>query len=594
MSRRWPDETAFTQEILTVEQEACWECQRPLNICDHRFHHIFTLNGPMEIVCKLAHCPDRDCPAHSHTLSPLAEAQITLPWWLIGWDVFTWLGFRRFTRHWSIPQLQAELRDSYQIRLSDDAIAGYLQRYRCMVAARHQDATLLEAAYEDIDSLVLTIDGLQPEKGHETLYVVRELRGKRVWFAEALLSSSAEEVQRLLSKAKDWAQQLGKPVQLWMSDKQDAFVKGIADEFPDVPHRYCANHFLRDVAKPVLEADSHAKVQMRKKVRGLRNIEKQVLEDRRQAQTEAEPTSVNGVAPSEPVASMAVVDATEIDADVSRASEAVSLPTASAALAAASPSVAESADDEAGQVVLEYCAAVRGILNDDQGGPLHPPGLRMAEALQEVQESLQRNLEAKKGGRAEEQLARLEVCIERGLQCVATEQEQIEEHVKEVKRVEATLDPSRGSSKQRKKRFQRLRRRLKRSGDPVRMQMAVVMAAFMVGLFAGPEVDPKIVDNLELERWFRLPKGHERRIHGRKHAGVRLVQEGATLMAVLDAHKGRERPYKAEELLGYKEAKPPKTEQEALHRRKVMRRARSKKRRATLLAELEQRYLSAS
>src|SRR5438132_8028402 len=34
--------------------------------------------------------------------------------------------------------------------------------------------------------------------------------------------------------------------------------------------------------------------------------------------------------------------------------------------------------DAVGSVVLDYCAAVRGILNDDQGGPLHPPGLRMA------------------------------------------------------------------------------------------------------------------------------------------------------------------------------------------------------------------------
>ncbi len=49
-------------------------------------------------------------------------------------------------------------------------------------------------------------------------------------------------------------------------------------------------------------------------------------------------------------------------------------------------------------MVLDYCAAVRGILNDDQGGPLPPPGIRMAEALGDVYASLQRNLEAKKGG----------------------------------------------------------------------------------------------------------------------------------------------------------------------------------------------------
>jgi hypothetical protein len=190
-------------------------------------------------------------------------------------------------------------------------------------------------------------------------------------------------------------------------------------------------------------------------------------------------------------------------------------------------------------------------------------------------------------------LHKLAGCIERGVQSVAAEQRQIQEHVREVKRVAATLDPSTGPAEQRKKRFDRLKRRLKRSGDPVRMQMAVVMVAFAAGLFAGPEVDQDIRDNLDLERWFRLPKGHERRIHGRKHAGVRLVQEGATLMPVLDAHKGREEPYKVEDLRGYKDAKSPAQEQEAMHRRKVMRRARSKKQRAALLAELERRYLEA-
>ena len=78
----------------------------------------------------------------------------------------------------------------------------------------------------------------------------------------------------MIVQAKQWAEILGKHVILWVSDKQDAFVTGIAAEFPEVPHRYCDNHFLRDAAKPVLDADSHAKVQMRKKVRGLRGIER--------------------------------------------------------------------------------------------------------------------------------------------------------------------------------------------------------------------------------------------------------------------------------------------------------------------------------
>jgi hypothetical protein len=397
MRYRWPENTPFTRVVLSVEQEVCSLCERRLYVCDHRFHRVFSLEGPLELVCKLAHCPDPACPAHSHTLSPLAETQITLPWWLIAWDVFCWLGFRRFARHWSIPQLQAELRDSYRIPLSDDALSGYLQRYRCMVAARHQDAALLAQAYQDIDELILTIDGLQPEKGHETLYVVRELRGKRVWFAEALLSSSAEEVQRLLAKAKDWAKQLNRPVALWLSDKQDAFVKGIKAEFPDVPHRYCGNHFLRDVAKPVLEADSHAKVQMRKKVRGLRDIEKQVLEQRRRTQDKA---AAAAAAASQPLASPSAAREVAAASDTTAAARAEEVSSQASPEPVTGPDkpVVEPAAEEAGAVVLDYCAAVRGILNDDQGGPLQPPGLRMAEALGEVRESLQRNLGAKKGG----------------------------------------------------------------------------------------------------------------------------------------------------------------------------------------------------
>src|SRR3989441_13371847 len=149
-----------------------------------------------------------------------------------------------------------------------------------MLAARQQDPQVLAAASRHVEALVLSIDGLQPEKGHETLYVVRELNAKRMWFAEALLSSNADEVRRLLSQARAWATQVGLPVHLWLSDKQAAFVTGIAAEFPGVPHRYGVNHFLRDLAKPMLEADSHAKVKMRRTVPGLRAIERAILPQR--------------------------------------------------------------------------------------------------------------------------------------------------------------------------------------------------------------------------------------------------------------------------------------------------------------------------
>ena len=283
MPYRWPEDTDFALWELDVLDRACPTCGRTMYVCDHRHHRIFCLDGPAHLVCKLNHCPDPDCPGHRKTVSPEAEATITMPYWVLGWDAFCWIGHRRFARHWSVPQIRGEMLDAYKIPLSDDAIEKYIHRYQAMLAARQQDDDRLREVYRSADPLILSIDGLQPEKGHETLYVVRELTRRRVWFAEALLSATEAEVRRLITEARRWAERLGKPVKLWMSDKQDAFVTAIADEFVGTPHRYCQNHFLRDLAQPVLDMDSRAKVKMRSKVRGLRAIERRVLEERRQA-----------------------------------------------------------------------------------------------------------------------------------------------------------------------------------------------------------------------------------------------------------------------------------------------------------------------
>jgi hypothetical protein len=352
MARRWPTETVFTRLGLEVEDPACGLCGRRMHVCDHRHHRIVTFAGALHLVCKLVHCPDKQCPNYRRTFNPEAELRLTMPRWLIGWDVFCWVGHRRVARHWSVPQIRAELIDSYQIGLSEDALEDYLQRYQQMLAARQQDPLVLRREYHQSRHVLLCIDGLQPEKGHETLYVVRELGRKRVWFAESLISSSALEVRKLIAQARQWAERLGKPVRLWMSDKQDAFVTGIAAEFPYVPHRYCRNHFLRALAQPVLAMDGKAKVRLRRSVRGLRAIERAVLEQR-PPDTVAPPTS--------------------------------------------SPPRIAQPRAAGGDVVLDYCTAVRGILNDGQGGPLHPPGLCMAAALREVRQSLERNFQVKKG-----------------------------------------------------------------------------------------------------------------------------------------------------------------------------------------------------
>src|SRR5260370_399766 len=199
MRFRWPQGTVFQQLRLDVELTCCDRCGWPLHVCGHRRHRIYTLQHPLELCCRLAHCSNPACPTRPRTLSPARELSLALPGWLIGWDVFCFIGHRRFARHWSVWQIRDELSDSYHIRLSDDAISVYLRRYQTMVAARQQDPALLQLAYRDIGSLWLSIDGLQPAQGHESLVAVRELRAARICFPAPLLSTGTAAVPPLLA-----------------------------------------------------------------------------------------------------------------------------------------------------------------------------------------------------------------------------------------------------------------------------------------------------------------------------------------------------------------------------------------------------------
>ena len=166
----------------------------------------------------------------------------------------------------------------------------------------------------------------------------------------------------------------------------------------------------------------------------------------------------------------------------------------------------------------------------------------------------------------------------------------IREYVGLIAAVAATLEPGAEDITEREEHFEALIDRFEASGDPIRHGMAAVMLSFSAGLFVGEEAYEAIRDNLDLERWFRLPKSHERRIHGRRHAGIRLVLEGPTLVPALDAHAAHPDPFTAADLLPYRGAREPPCQAEARQRRTIMRRARSRKQRPLLLAELERRY----
>lgn len=192
-------------------------------------------------------------------------------------------------------------------------------------------------------------------------------------------------------------------------------------------------------------------------------------------------------------------------------------------------------------------------------------------------------------------MARLASGIDRGLEGVRASLTQVQAYVQDLQAVERTLRPSdETTGEEREVQFILRRQEWESSAAPMHQHFAKMMSSFEPGLFVGGESADFPADNLDLERWFKRPKGHERRLHGRRHAGVRIVQQGPTLLLALDAHVHHDGPFTVDDLEPYRHARVPVSQQQAVERGKIMRKARSRKKRDALLADLEKRYLSLS
>jgi len=185
--------------------------------------------------------------------------------------------------------------------------------------------------------------------------------------------------------------------------------------------------------------------------------------------------------------------------------------------------------------------------------------------------------------------------MDRGLKVVRESLTKVKAYVQDLQAVDRTLRPHDETTGEEREAQCILRRQAwESSADPMHQHFATMMRSFEPGLFVGGESADFPADNVDLERWLKRPKDHERRLHGRRHAGVRIVPQGPTWLLALDAQVHHDGPLTVDDLEPYGHARVPVRQPQAVERGKILRKARSRKKRAALLADLEKRYLSLS
>src|SRR5207302_9039544 len=150
-------------------------------------------------------------------------------------------------------------------------VTNPLDRYDELLALSLADTGRLRRATAAAGRVILAIDGLQPDVGHEVLWVLRDCLSGEVLLARSLLSSTQDDLARLITEVKE---ALSVPIAGAVSDGQDSIRKAVKKALDGVPHQLCHFHDLREAAKPIYEADRHAKKELKKRARGVRPIER--------------------------------------------------------------------------------------------------------------------------------------------------------------------------------------------------------------------------------------------------------------------------------------------------------------------------------
>jgi hypothetical protein len=148
-----------------------------------------------------------------------------------------------------------------------------LERYDELLSLTLQDTDRLQRLTHSQGRVILALDGLQPDMGHEVLWVLRDCLSGEVLLAQSLLSATHTDLAALLQQVRH---ALRVPIVAVVSDGQPSIRKAVQHALPAVPHQLCHFHYLREAAKPIYEADRHAKKELKKRVRGVRPIERQL------------------------------------------------------------------------------------------------------------------------------------------------------------------------------------------------------------------------------------------------------------------------------------------------------------------------------
>ena len=273
MARTTPRPAPTEQRVLAALRHDCPVCGARMWYAYENRRVVSTLEAVVELRLPIRRCVNASCERFHCPYRPEEEGRWALPHHEFGLDVVAWIGGLRYREQRSVTEIHQAL-VGRGVAIAPRTVEYLLGRYDELLSLSLQDRGARRARLGEQGRLILALDGLQPEVGHEVLWVVREVFSGEVLVARSMLSSTQAELEALLAEALAGLE--GLPVVGVISDGQHSIRKAVAAHLPGVAHQLCQFHYLREASRPIWEADRHAKKELKKRLRDIRPIERRV------------------------------------------------------------------------------------------------------------------------------------------------------------------------------------------------------------------------------------------------------------------------------------------------------------------------------
>src|SRR5262247_658416 len=229
MARTTPRPVPTETQLLQPLQRYCPTCGETMWAAYHNYRTITTLAAVLALTLQIRRCLNRSCPHFRQSYRPELEGRLALPKHEFGLDVIALIGQWRYADHRSIPEIYQALRER-RVAVAPRTVTNLLERYDELVALSLQDTTRLQRLTQARGRVILALDRLQPDVGHEVLWVLRDCLSGEMLLARSLLTATQDDLATLLREVK---QALQVPISRVITDGQPSIRAAVAQALPD-------------------------------------------------------------------------------------------------------------------------------------------------------------------------------------------------------------------------------------------------------------------------------------------------------------------------------------------------------------------------